>query len=367
MVGRFVLGLFLAAFVTAVASGQGASARVNDRELVVGVFEAPPYAIKRPSGEWRGFTVDLWRQIAGEVGLRYRLVEKTEAQILQGLADGSLDTAVGPFAATMEREQVIDFSHTYLTTGLSLAVPRRSRTDRLLDLFRTLATSGAAHIIGGIALLSLLFGAAVWLVERRHNPQFPVHPARGIGTGVWWAGVTTTGVGYGDKVPITLNGRVLAIVWMLFSLVLYVLVTASLTATLAVAEFEQTRDVDSLRHSVVGTLAGSASADYLRRSQVPHRLYPSYRAAIEALDAKKVDSIMFGEETLRYYAARNSGSDLQVLPQILMSENLAFPLPDSSALRIPINQALRRALEATHYRDLKDLYLAGEESAEPSP
>jgi len=364
VVGRVVLGLFLAAVGSASAIGQGASAAVPDRELVVGVFEAPPFAIKRPSGEWRGFTVDLWKQVAGEIGLRYRLAEKNEAEILQGLADGSLDAAVGPFAATMEREQVIDFSHTYLTTGLSIAVPRRSRTERLVNLFRTLATSGAAHIIGAIALLSLLFGAAVWLAERRHNPQFPARPAPGIGSGVWWAGVTTTGVGYGDKVPITLHGRLIAITWMLVSLVLFVLVTASLTATLAVAEFEQTRDVDSLRHAVVGTLAGSASADYLRRSQVPHRLYPSYRIAIEALNAKKVDAIMFGEEILRYYAARGAGSDLQVLPQIFMSEHLAFPLPDSSTLRVPINRALRRALATTRYRDLRDQYLAGEESGE---
>src|SRR5207248_8830215 len=111
-------------------------------------------------------------------------------------------------------------------------------------------------------------GAAVWLAERRRNPQFPVRPAPGIGSGIWWAGVTTSGVGYGDKVPITLRGRVLALIWMLVSLVLTVVLTAALTATLAVAEFGRTWGVEALRHSTVGALDGSAAADFLRRAQV---------------------------------------------------------------------------------------------------
>ena len=327
---------------------------------MVGVFEAPPYAMKSQSGDWRGLTVDLWKEIAGELGLRYRLEEKTEGEILEGLSDGRLDLAVGPFAATMERQRVIDFSHTYLNTGLTVAVRRPGRTDRLLNLFRTLVTSEAGHLIAGISLLSILFGAAVWFAERRRNPQFPPPPAPGIGSGLWWAAVTTTGVGYGDKVPITVRGRLVAVLWMLVSLVLYVVLTAGLTATLAVAEFQQARGTESLRHSVVGALDGSASADFLRRNQLSHRLYPSFESAIAALAAKKVDAVRCGEATLRYYATRDAAAKLDILPQIFMAEDLAFPLPDESPLRGPLDEALRRALAGPHYRDLKDRYLSAD-------
>jgi ABC-type amino acid transport substrate-binding protein len=96
---------------------------------------------------------------------------------------------------------------------------------------------------------------------------------------------------------------------------------------------------------------------------VPHRLYPSFRSAIDGLTGKTVDAVMFNEEILRYYSARAAGAKLEVLPQIFMVENFAFPLGDESPLRVPLNQALRRALAGTHYRDLKDQYLAGGESA----
>jgi ABC-type amino acid transport substrate-binding protein len=180
---------------------------------------------------------------------------------------------------------------------------------------------------------------------------------------MWFAGVTTSGVGYGDKVPVTLNGRLLAILWMLVSLVLYVFMTASLTATLAVGEYEQVRDLESLRRARVGVLAGSAAADFLRQNQISHRLLPSYPKVIEALLAGRVDAVILNEEILRYYTDRAAGSRLQVLPPIFMPENFGFALTDTSALRPLLDRGLHRALAGTRYRDLKDQYLYGDAAA----
>jgi polar amino acid transport system substrate-binding protein len=348
----------------AVAAAQPITETKPERELSVGVFEAPPYSFKSPEGQWRGFSVDLWRQIADDLGLRYRLVEGSEDEILAALAARRLDVSAGPLAVTMDRERVLDFTESYLTSGLSIAVRQRGRAERLLNLFRALASSGAAHILGAIVLLAVVFGTGVWLAERRHNTQFPVRPTPGIGSALWFAGVTTSGVGYGDKVPVTLNGRLLAILWMLVSLILYVFMTASLTATLAVGEYEQVRDIESLRRGRVGVLEGSAAADFLRHNQIPHRIFPSYPKVIEALLTGKVDAAVFNEEILRYYTDRALGSRLKVLPPLFMPESFAFALTDASPLREPLDRALRRALAGTRYRDLKDDYLSG---AEPAP
>ena len=331
-----------------------------ERELRVGVFEAPPYAMKDASGRWRGLTVDLWKQLALDLGLRYRFEEASEDAVLEALSGGRLDLAAAPLAATMERQQIMDFSNTYLTTGIALAVRQRSRMERLLDLFRVLATSEAAHIILAIACLSLVFGTALWLAERRRNPQFPVAPGAGIGSGLWWAGVTTTFVGYGDKVPVTVRGRALALLWMIVSVVLTVVLTAGVTASLAVAQIETSRGTEVLRHARVGALEGSTSADFLRRNRVSRRLYSRFDRALDALARRDVDAVMFSEEILRYYAERDTRSALDVLPEIFMSESLAFPVPDGSPLRDSINRALRRALAGPHWRELRDQYLVSE-------
>lgn len=71
-----------------------------------------------------------------------------------------------------------------------------------------------SHVLNILGITSLLlFGGAYaeWLFERNVNPG---HFAN-FGEALWWAIVTTTTVGYGDKYPFTLGGRIVASILML--------------------------------------------------------------------------------------------------------------------------------------------------------
>ena len=39
------------------------------KQLVVGTKEAPRFAMKDEQGNWKGVSIDLWRHIAGRMGL----------------------------------------------------------------------------------------------------------------------------------------------------------------------------------------------------------------------------------------------------------------------------------------------------------
>ena len=83
----------------------------------------------------------------------------------------------------------------------------------------------------------LIAGAVVWLFERHQNlDMFGSDAVKGIGHGVWWATVTMTTVGHGDKAPMTLGGRMAAIRLKIVSLVLVSKLTASITTSLTVSE-----------------------------------------------------------------------------------------------------------------------------------
>ncbi|XP_048579243.1 uncharacterized protein LOC5521276 isoform X2 [Nematostella vectensis] len=80
--------------------------------------------------------------------------------------------------------------------------------------------------------LALLFAFVIWFTESNSNEdQFPPSFARGIGSGFWFAFVTMTTVGYGDKTAVTFVGRVLTIAWTLVGLVTFSILMGSLSAS----------------------------------------------------------------------------------------------------------------------------------------
>lgn len=73
-----------------------------------------------------------------------------------------------------------------------------------------------------IFMMSAVFGIVMWATDSYFNPeQFPSPFYMGSWRGFWWALVSMTTVGYGDKAPRGLPGRTIAFVWILIGLVLY--------------------------------------------------------------------------------------------------------------------------------------------------
>jgi polar amino acid transport system substrate-binding protein len=335
------------------------------RELAVAVYDAPPFSFRGADGRWRGLTVDLWTALAAEMKISYRFEEAPASAILNRIAAGTLDTSAGPFAATMEREKTLDFSHTYLNPGIGVAVRRSREAERWLSVLRALTPPSALRLYAGVLILIFVAGAIVWWVERRTNPLFSRRFLPGVGSGFWWAGVTTVGVGYGDKVPTTFWGRLVGIFWMSISLVLVTALTAFVTSKLAVAELGQVRNLQSMRSLLVGSVASTASAEFLRREAIPRRLYADIPQALQALARGDVQAVAYNSETLHYWVERDPGRPIEMLPGLLQAEMYAFPLADGSPLRDPLNAALRRMLDDPRWGEMKDRYLGAESGAPP--
>ena len=57
------------------------------------------------------------------------------------------------------------------------------------------------------------------------------HTYPSIGSGLWWAIQTTTTVGYGDNVPVSVAGRLIAALVMVFGIGFLTVITAAITST----------------------------------------------------------------------------------------------------------------------------------------
>lgn len=113
------------------------------------------------------------------------------------------------------------------------------RVLRLLMLFRVLNRKAAvalqgrvAAYVGGTAILVIFCGALAELDAERHSHVSGGPNIHGFGDALWWAVSTVTTVGYGDKYPTTVQGRLVAVGLMFAGIALIGLVTASFASWL---------------------------------------------------------------------------------------------------------------------------------------
>lgn len=326
--------------------------------LRVGITEVPPFVIADGKGDWEGISIDLWRAIADRQGWAYEWQVMPFSDLLGAVERGEVDVVVGALTMTSEREAVFDFSHPFYQTGLSIGVPH-SPKQGLLQSLKALFSWGFLSVIGALALLLLGVGFALWLLERRRNAeQFGGSNAEGIGAGFWWAAVTMTTVGYGDKAPVTLGGRLLALVWMFAGLIMVASFTAAITSSLTVSNLQyQISGPQDLPGNTVATIAGTASAQYLQEQRIISQAYSDLHSAMQAVSAGDSDAVVYDRPLLQYRNQQLGKDRLDLLPGVFDQQLYALALPTGSNLRDEVNEAILRLTESPEWRLIQRAYL----------
>lgn len=336
------------------------SIRAAKATLSIGTKVAPPFSMLNSDGEWYGISIDLMTDIARRLGVDITLSENTLSDLITRVKDGELDASIAAISITPEREQVIDFSHQYFGSGLAIVTPERYQPG-WKSMLKALVSPQFLATIFLLCCVLAFVGVIIWILEaKRNSTQFGESPTRGIGSGFWFAAVTMTTVGYGDKAPITLAGRVVSVVWMFAALILTAFLTAQLTTILTAQQAENVvTGIQDLPNARVGTLLNASSKRYFDENGIKVAGFESVADGLDAVASDKIDAFVHDQPLLKYMAAQ-AEQNFVVLPEIFDPQSYAIVVAQDSPLREAINVALLEILTSDDWIAIKKSYLGNQ-------
>jgi len=356
------LSVLILLFAAVPLNVNGQADAAAEKIFLIGTKEAPPFSFKNKQGEWTGISIELWENIAAEMGLKYQYEEHTVKGLLDGVTNHSLDAAVSALTLTTEREERFDFTHPFYNTGLGIAVQTKKGNVWKAVLKEFMSTE-FLEIIGVLIGTMILIGFIIWLFERNKNKkEFGGSTKEGIGSGIWWSVVTMTTVGYGDKVPKTFGGRVFATLWMFTGIILISTFIATISSILTVSQLEYAIDgPEDLRMNTVGTIRYTTSEIYMQDNRIVYIPYDTVTEALEALNVSEINALVYDAPLLQYFINRDYKGKIEVLPNTFLRQDYGIALTQGSKFREPVNRILLRQIHQEEWQDLLYKHLGGQE------
>ncbi|MDG1899974.1 MAG: transporter substrate-binding domain-containing protein [Phycisphaerales bacterium] len=328
-------------------------------KLVVGTKHSPPLSFKDQKGEWTGLCIELWKQIALQLGYTTEFKEfETMSALLDAVKQKKIDVAASAITMNAERDAFMDFTHTFAPAHLGIAVLPTSGTGWWDAITRIFSWDFAQAMVSLVVLL-LITAFLLWIVERRHNAdQFGGPSHRGIGAAFWWSAVTMTTVGYGDKAPITAFGRTLALLWMFASVMVISGFTGAIASSLTVGQLQPTITSPSqLPYVKVGTLEQSTASHWLDEHLIPYSSYSTTEEGLQALIDGNIQAFVNDDLVIRYHVRASFSKKILVLTETFDPGFYALAIPLGSPRMKPINIALLKEVADPQWEKLWRQYV----------
>jgi len=320
--------LVLSVIFSAVIFPMAFAADTPSAKIKIAVKEFPPLVFK----DLKGFCIDIATIISEKNNMtpEFVMVDSVPS-LLAAVESGACDMGFAGITITPEREKRVDFSQPFFDSGLMIAV----RNEALNQI--SFISSALVRVIGlSIALFFVgltVVAHLVWWIERDdQDPQgFPSVYARGIVDAYWWAVVTMSTVGYGDKRPKKIGGRAIAAIWMFIGIIWFAGLTATLSSALTVDRIRhgEIADLPDLYGKNVAVIEDTTSEDLLRYHNVKIVPVKSFDELLANLKDGRSDAIVYDAPPLMYAAKLDP--TIKVVGSMFAHQQYGIVFPNSGA------------------------------------
>ncbi len=196
------------------------------------------------------------------------------------------------------------------------------------DIINKLKSNPTIRAVLLIFVITFIAAALVAFFEGKANTQFS-----SFWDAVWWVLVTISTVGYGDKVPITPEGRVVAIFIMLFGIALLSVITATISSILVTRKIREGKGLQETKVKNHIILCGwNVQAEQILSTLEKSKQTGRPLVLINQLSEEEMADIFTRYKNLNLRFVRGDFTHENILNRANAKEaNSAIILPDASA------------------------------------
>ncbi|SKC31175.1 Glutamine-binding periplasmic protein precursor [Photobacterium piscicola] len=327
---------------------------INDKTLLVGTYSCPPFVMIDKPDDYQGLTFLLWDNIATNLNLKYRVKELPLKELLEAVASGKLDVGLSCISITPEREELLDFSHSFYETNLAIAVKQKSHWETFTGI---IFNKKLLQILAIVAIAASTVGGIYYLLEHRVNDKLYSMQSRsarlveGFILGLLF--ITKGPFNYYEFK--TLTGRVVTVLLAVFTTLFIASITAVLASSFTLGlinnDIKGPNDLDNV---LTGAKESSTSSEFLTNHSIIHKTYPTVSDMLSALNNGEVNAIVYDDAILRYQIkkAQSKGvfEQLQVLPYQFEKQNYGIVLGENSPYDEEINRELLQFRKSNQWK-----------------
>jgi len=310
-------------------------------ELSIGIKEAKPFAYQ-VDGNWKGLSVDLIHEIAKENNFTYKFVDlKDTPTLLTDTENAKVHMSIAAISMTYEREKTIDFSHRYFTSSLGiLSKDKNSWIENVIWMVERLFL-----ILVGFIVSLYIVGFIMDKLDGDDNIKNPHE-------GAWWALVTFTTTGYGDLVPKTTKGKLVASVWMVASLFLLSIFTGYVASTMTVKKLtEAPTTLADLYTTKVAVVKGSTAQLKLMSLGIKHTVVANLNDGLKKFNANEVNVVIHDDAMLKSAVVDMDAVSIWNIEN--SEEYYAVALPPNSDLTKRVNLTILKLLASPEWKAIQ--------------
>lgn len=330
-----IISLLFSAVVTAAPAWESTT-------VPVGVKTAKPFAYQE-DGVWKGYSIEFLDELAKDAGFEYRLVDlKSMPELIQKTREASVAFSIAAISMTPAREKILDFSHPYFTT--SQGIMTKPDTSNVWPMVQKIGL--------GLAVFVAILYVIGFIMDKGDGNDVIDNPH----TGAWWALVTFSTTGYGDIVPKTPPGKILASLVIISSLFALPIFTAYITQAWTVQALTETpTTISDLAKMKPMTMPGTTSSRLLDREGIRHKTVENLDVAVDFLDGGMTKAVVYDKAMLDYIA-QVSERDYNVWPAGQGLDRYAIAFPAGSPIKEAINVSILNVVDSDSWRAVTRRY-----------